>query len=219
MVVFVLTEQSKRNLRAVPLWANWQVLSEQNWPLRKVNIMKRQTLLLILVAVISLAGAAEAFCQSPQRRQNPRFKSDQKMDVNRLEFRGPERSNAAVDKTSRDVILGEIPDWLKEIIGPMPPGSPGPTFPEPEAEELVTDIMVDILLEQQFGREDYDYDVPIFLRKNSKGQLEGIIFLEGWILIIDKDRPLVIEELPGVDDPAEYEGSDGDDTWDVLQGY
>ena len=83
----------------------------------------------------------------------------------------------------------------------------------------MTDIMVDILLEQQFDAKNYDDGELVFLRKNSKGQLEGIIFLEGWILIIDKNRPLVIEELPGVDDPAEYEGSDGDDTWDVLQGY
>ena len=123
--------------------------------MRKVNIMKRQTLLLLLVAVMSLAGAAEAFCQSPQGRKNARFKSDRKMDVNRLELRGPQRSNEAVDKSRQDVVLGEIPDWLKDIIGPMPPGSPGPTFPEPELDELVTDIMVDILLEQQFGLEEY----------------------------------------------------------------
>ena len=161
--------------------------------------MKRQALLLILVAVMSLAGATEAFCQKPQRS---------KVHVKpMMDYRVRETAEANF-----------IEDFL-EKYGPYTGGNPGPFLPGPEQEELVTDIMVDILLEQQFSPENYDYDVPVFLRKNSKGQLEGIIFLEGWILIIDKDRPLVIEVLPGVDDPAEYEGSDGDDVWDVLQGY
>ena len=182
--------------------------------------MKRHTLLLILVAVMSLAGAAEAFCQSPQRRQNPRFKSDQKMDVNRLEFRGPQQSNAAVDKTRRPIVLREIPDWLKDIIGPMPPGSPGPTFPEPELDELVTDIMVDILLEQQFSPEDYNYDVPVFNRRKPENRLEGAVVVGGLIIIVRKDHPLVIIDIDDLlENPAEYQGSDGDDTWDVLQGH
>ena len=180
--------------------------------------MKRQTLLLLLVGVMSLAGAAEAFSQQPQRRRNPRFKSDQKMDVNRLEFRGPERANAAVAKTRRDVILGEIPDWLKDIIGPMPPGSPGPTFPEPELDELVTDIMVDILLEQQFSPENYNYDVPVFNRRKPENRLEGAVIVGGLIIIVNKDRPLVVIDIDDLlENPAEYEGADGDDTWDVLQ--
>ena len=181
--------------------------------------MKRQTLLLLLVGVMSLAGAEEAFSQTPQGRANPRFKSDQKMDVNRLEFRGPKRSNAAVDKTRRDVILGEIPDWLKDIIGPMPPGSPGPTFPEPELDRMVTDIMVDILLEQQFGLENYNYDVPIFNRRKPENRLEGAVIVGGLIIIVDKDHPLVIIDIDDLlENPAEYQGSDGDKVWDVQQG-
>ena len=188
--------------------------------MRKVNIMKRQTLLLLLVAVMSLAGAAEAFCQSPQGRKNARFKSDRKMDVNRLELRGPQRSNEAVDKSRQDVVLGEIPDWLKDIIGPMPPGSPGPTFPEPELDELVTDIMVDILLEQQFGLEEYNYDVPVFHRKKPNNRLKGAIVVGGWIIIVSKDHPVIILDIDDLlQSPAEYEGADGDDTWDVEQGY
>ena len=182
--------------------------------------MKRQTLLLILVAVMSLAGATEAFCQSPQRGRNSRFKSDRKMNVGTLESHGPQRSNAAVEKSRYDIVLGEIPDWLKDIIGPWPPGSPGPTFPEPELDELVTDIMVDILLEQQFGLEDYNYDVPVFLRRKARNQSEGIFFAGNWIIIVTKDHPLVIVDLDDLlENPAEYEGSDGDDTWDVLQGH
>ena len=194
--------------------------------------MKKQTLLLVLVAVMSLLGASEAFCQAPQRGQNTRFKSHRKLNVEKLDSRRPQRANAAVEKSRHDMIITELPDWLKDIIGPWPPGSPGPTFPEPGPEELVTDIMVDILLEQQFGLEDYspgarpprvedyNYDVPIFNRRKPENRLEGAVIVGGWIIIVTKDHPLVIIDIEDLmENPAEYEGSDGDDTWDVLQGH
>ena len=181
--------------------------------------MKKQTLLLVLVAVISLLGASEAFCQTPQRGQNSRFKSHRKLNVEKLDSRRPQRSNAAVEKSRHDMILGELPDWLRDLIGPLPPGSPGPTFPEPGPEELVTDIMVDILLEQQFGLEDYDYDVPVFQRRKPRDYTDGVYFAGNWIIIVTKDTPIIILDIDDLlENPAEYEGSDGDDTWDVLQG-
>ncbi len=183
--------------------------------------MKRHTLLLILVAVMSLAGAADAFCQSPQRGRNSRFKSDRKMNVGTLESHGPQRSNAAVEKSIGDVVvITEIPDWLKDIIGPWPPGSPGPTFPEPEPKKMVTDIMVDILLEQQFSPENYNYDVPVFNRRKPENRLEGAVIVGGLIIIVNKDHPLVVIDIDDLlEKPAEYEGADGDDTWDVRHGH
>ena len=149
------------------------------------------------------------------------------MDVNRLEFRGPQQSNAAVDKTRRPIVLREIPDWLKDIIGPMPPGSPGPTFPEPELDELVTDIMVDILLEQQFEHREslkskHHCLEEQFLpqRRKPENRLEGAVVVGGLIIIVRKDHPLVIIDIDDLlENPAEYQGSDGDDIWDVLQGH
>jgi len=192
---------------------------EQECSTRKVKIMKKQTLLLVLVAVMSLLGASEAFCQSSQRGQNSRFKSHRKLNVEKLDARRPQRANAAVEKSRHDLIVTELPDWLKDIIGPWPPGSPGPTFPEPGPEELVTDIMVDILLEQQLGLEDYDYDVPVFNRRKPQNRAEGVFCLGNLVIIVTKDTPIIILDIDDlVENPAEYEGSDGDDIWDVLQG-
>ena len=196
--------------------------------------MKKQTLLLVLVAVMSLLGASEAFCQVPQRGQNSRFQSHRKLNVEKLDSRRPQRANAAVEKSRHDMIITELPDWLKDIIGPWPPGSPGPTFPEPGPEELVTDIMVDILLEQQFSHGmlnsianngafnagNYNYDVPVFNRRKPENRLEGAVIVGGLIIIVNKDHPLVVIDIDDLlENPAEYQGSDGDDTWDVLQGH
>ena len=112
-----------------------------------------------------------------------------------------------------------IEDFLAEH-GPYTGGNPGPFLPGPEQEELVTDIMVDILLEQQFGAESYNYDAPVFLRRKPRNQSEGIFFAGDWIIIVTKDRPLVIVDIEDLlENPAEYQGSDGDDIWDVLQGH
>ena len=161
--------------------------------------MKRHTLLVLLVAVMSLAGAAEAFCQRPQRSKV--------------------RVKPTMDQRVRETAEANfIEDFLAEH-GPYTGGNPGPFLPGPEQDELVTDIMVDILLEQQFGLEDYNYDVPIFNRRKPENRLEGVVMVDGWIIIVSKDHPLVIIDIDDlVENPAEYEGSDGDDIWDVLQG-
>ncbi len=161
--------------------------------------MKRQTLLLVLVAVMSLAGATEAFCQRPQRSK---VRVKPKMD-----YRVKERAKA-----------NPIEEFLAEH-GPHAGGNPGPFLPGAEVEELVTDIMVDILLDQQFGLEDYNYDAPVFNRRKPENRLEGAVIVGGWIIIVTKDHPIIILDIDDlVENPAEYQGSDGDDIWDVLQG-
>lgn len=181
--------------------------------------MKKQTLLLVLVAVMSLLGASEAFCQSPQRGQNSRFKADRKLDAGKVDFRRPQRSNAAVEKSRHDMILGELPDWLIDIIGPFPPGSPGPTFPETPTEEFLGDLLIDNLLGKEFDLDNYDYDVPVFQRRKPRNCAEGVFFAGDWIIIVTKDTPVIVLDIDDLlENPAEYEGSDGDDVWDVLQG-
>ena len=161
--------------------------------------MKRQTLLLVLVAVMSLAGATEAFCQRPQRSK---VRVKPKMD-----YRVKERAKA-----------NPIEEFLAEH-GPHAGGNPGPFLPGAEVEELVTDIMIDMLLEQKFGLEDYNYDVPVFNRRKPENRLEGAVIVGGWIIIVTKDHPVIILDIDDlVENPAEYQGSDGDDIWDVLQG-
>ena len=114
--------------------------------------MKRQTLLLVLVAVMSLAGATEAFCQRPQRSK---VRVKPKMD-----YRVKESAKA-----------NPIEEFLAEH-GPHAGGNPGPFLPGAEVEELVTDIMVDILLDQQFGLEDY------------KNYLITIQFFMMWLIMV-----------------------------------
>ena len=83
----------------------------------------------------------------------------------------------------------------------------------------MTDIMIDMLLEQKFGLEDYNYDVPVFNRRKPENRLEGAVIVGGWIIIVTKDHPVIILDIDDlVENPAEYQGSDGDDIWDVLQG-
>ena len=174
--------------------------------------MKRQTLLLVLVAVMSLAGATEAFCQRPQRSK---VRVQPKMD-----YRVKERAKANL-----------IEEFLAEH-GPHAGGNPGPFLPGAELDELVTDIMVDILLEQQFSHRmlnsiqnngafnagNYNYDVPVFNRRKPENRLEGAVIVGGLIIIVNKDHPLVVIDIDDLlENPAEYEGADGDDTWDVLQ--
>ena len=111
-----------------------------------------------------------------------------------------------------------IEEFLAEH-GPHAGGNPGPFLPGAEVEELVTDIMIDMLLEQKFGMEDYNYDVPVFNRRKPENRLEGAVIVGGWIIIVTKDHPVIILDIDDlVDNPAEYQGSDGDDIWDVLQG-
>ena len=111
-----------------------------------------------------------------------------------------------------------IEEFLAEH-GPHAGGNPGPFLPGAEVEELVTDIMIDMLLEQKFGLEDYNYDVPVFNRRKPENRLEGAVIVGGWIIIVTKDHPVIILDIDDlVDNPAEYQGSDGDDIWDVLQG-
>ena len=161
--------------------------------------MKRQTLLLVLVAEMSLAGATEAFCQRPQRSK---VRVKPKMD-----YRDKESAQA-----------NPIEEFLAEH-GPHAGGNPGPFLPGAEVEELVADFMIDMLLEQKFGLEDYNYDVPVFNRRKPENRLEGAVIVGGWIIIVTKDHPVIILDIDDlVDNPAEYQGSDGDDIWDVLQG-
>ena len=165
--------------------------------------MKRQTLLLVLVAVMSLAGATEAFCQRPQRSK---VRVKPKMD-----YRVKERAKA-----------NPIEEFLAEH-GPHAGGNPGPFLPGAEVEELVADIMIDMLLEQKLGLEDYNYDVPVFNRRKPQNDLEYTAMLRdeiiGVLVGLIKDHPVIILDIDDlVENPAEYEGSDGDDIWDVLQG-
>ncbi|MEC9002516.1 MAG: hypothetical protein VX644_04020 [Planctomycetota bacterium] len=181
--------------------------------------MKKQTLLLVLVAVMGSLGVSEAFCQAPQRGQNSRFKSHHKLDVEKLDGRRPQRANAAVEKSRHDMIITELPDWLKDIIGPWPPGSPGPTFPEPHPEEFLGDLMNDVLDGKDFPLANYDYDVPVFNRRKPQNRAEGAFCFGHLVIIVRKDAPVIILDIDDlVENPAEYEGSDGDDIWDVLQG-
>ena len=181
--------------------------------------MKKQTLLLVLVAVMSLLGASEAFCQSPQRGQNSRFKSHRKLNVEKLDARRPQRANDAVEKSRHDMILGELPDWLRDLIGPLPPGSPGPTFPDPHPEDFLGGLLIDNVVGKEVDLDNYDYDVPVFQRRKPRNYTDGVFFAGEWIIIVTKDTPIIILDIDDLlENPAEYEGSDGDDIWDVLQG-
>jgi hypothetical protein len=181
--------------------------------------MKKQTLLLVLVAVMSLLGATEAFCQSPQRGQKSRLKVDRKLNAGKINSRDPQRANAAVEKSRHDMILGELPDWLIDIIGPFPPGSPGPTFPDQHPEDFLGDLLVDNLVGKEFDLDNYDYDAPVFQRRKPRNRSEGVFCAGNLVIIVRKDAPIIILDIDDlVENPAEYEGSDGDDIWDVLQG-
>ena len=163
-------------------------------------MMKMRTLLLALVAAMTLLGTKEAFCQRPQRS---------KVHV-----------NPTMDHRVRETAEANfIEDFLAEN-GPYTGGNPGPFLPGPEQEELVTDIMVDILLEQQFGLENYNYDAPIFNRKRTelkrdKNRGEWIYFGGYWIVILHDDVVIFDENV--LKEPARTEGVDGDDEWDVTQ--
>ncbi len=167
-------------------------------------MMKTRTLLLALVAATTLLGTKEALCQRPQRS---------KVHI-----------NPTMDHRVRETAEANfIEDFLAKY-GPFSGGNPGPFLPGPEQEDLVTDIMVDILLEQQFGVENYNYnyDLPVFNRKRTelkraKNRGDWIYFGGYWIVILHDD--VVLFDVNDLREPAKTEGSDGDDTWDVEQGY
>ena len=58
----------------------------------------------------------------------------------------------------------------------------------------------------------------MFNRRKPENRLEGAVIVGGLIIIVNKDHPLVVIDIDDLlENPAEYEGADGDDTWDVLQ--
>ena len=115
--------------------------------------MKRQTLLLALVAGISLLGAREAVCQEPQRAP-----------ISRHNLQKPK---VTVRPSIDDKLIQIVDDleYFMAIVGPVgpviPKPDPGPTFPEPEDyEDLMIEALINILLGDQYGLDFYDYDVP-----------------------------------------------------------
>ena len=59
----------------------------------------------------------------------------------------------------------------------------------------------------------------VFNRRKPQNRAEGVFCLGNLVIIVTKDTPIIILDIDDlVENPAEYEGSDGDDIWDVLQG-
>jgi len=174
--------------------------------------MKRQTLLLALVAGISLLGAREAVCQEPQRAP-----------ISRHNLQKPK---VTVRPSIDDKLIQIVDDleYFMAIVGPVgpviPKPDPGPTFPEPEDyEDLMIEALINILLGEQYGLDSYDYDVPgSESKKPDYDKLPGNNKWEDGTEIIPTS-PTMPKREPLLGEPAEKEGSDGDDIWDVLQGY
>ena len=174
--------------------------------------MKRQTLLLALVAGISLLGAREAVCEKPQKAP--------------ISLRNLQKPKVSV-RRSIDNNLIQIVDEIEEIlalVGPagpvLPKPDPGPTFPDPEDDEyLMIEALINILLSDQYGLDFYDYDVHGSASKTPNDPKFPKNY--GWKNFgeITPRSPTTPKLDALLGEPAEKEGSDGDKTWDVLQGY
>lgn len=128
-----------------------------------------------------------------------------------IKFVQPKRSNVTVkpmvdNRHSVEQILAEL-EKIKQIIKDS---GPGPTFPDPQEEELFIEVLVDFDLPDQdvfavlFGFENYnatrpsDFMLAIWPLPQESGwmQLQSQTSVnERFVVIADKDGPLFVIEL------------------------
>ena len=174
--------------------------------------MKTHTLVLALIATISFVGTQQASGGKPQAKPTLRHKNLQGIQVK------PSLNHDAKREVERSL---ELLEEFLALVGPHAPGNPGPFLPPPEAEAVITEMLFDhVNATRNVNRYRNRYDARAS-REKPENRLEGIFFAGDWIIIVTKDTPIIIlDDLDDmVDNPAEYQGSDGDDVWDVLQGH
>ena len=149
---------------------------------------------------MSLLGARQAVCQRPQGVPESRLKSYRNIDNTTLRSNKAQWSKVTVKPSIDDALMNDFEnDPTEEFLakfGPYNGGNPGPFLPGPEEEELLIDSLVDLLLDAQLGPNNYDYGAPVFFRMNPENQHEILVFIDGWIVLIDEDGPIMIMDLP-----------------------